>query len=193
MEIMSTALSRDSWFFIVRGILAIGLGILAFVNPAPTLAALIVVFALYAIFDGVLAIVGGFSMPGGPNWWLIVGGIAAIAVGTFTFSQPGATAVALVVLVGIFAIVTGTAELIAAATAGDRVAHPWLLALSGVVGVAFGLLLIVSPGDGILSVLWLIGFYAIFAGVMDIALGFGLRDASDTVKLVEPKSSTAAS
>ena len=190
---MSTALSRDSWFFIVRGILAIGLGILAFVNPAPTLAALIVVFALYAIFDGVLAIVGGFSMPGGPNWWLIVGGIAAIAVGTFTFSQPGATAVALVVLVGIFAIVTGTAELIAAATAGDRVAHPWLLALSGVVGVAFGLLLIVSPGDGILSVLWLIGFYAIFAGVMDIALGFGLRDASDTVKLVEPKSSTAAS
>ena len=190
---MSKALSHDSWFFIVRGILAIGLGILAFVNPAPTLAALIVVFALYAIFDGVLAIVGGFSMPGGPNWWLIIGGIAAIAVGVITFARPDATAVALVLLVGVFAIATGVAQLVAAATAGDLVAHPWLLALSGLVGVAFGTLLIVSPGDGILSLLGLIGFYAIFAGGMDIAMGFDLRDASDTVKLVEPKGSTVAS
>jgi uncharacterized membrane protein HdeD (DUF308 family) len=193
MEQMSKALSHDSWFFIVRGILAIGLGILAFVNPAPTLAALIVVFALYAIFDGVLAIVGGFSMPGGPNWWLIIGGIAAIAVGIITFARPDATAVALVLLVGVFAIATGVAQLVAAATAGDLVAHPWLLAVSGLVGVAFGVFLIMSPSDGILSVLWLIGFYAIFAGVMDIAMGFDLRDASDTVKLVEPKGSTAAS
>jgi uncharacterized membrane protein HdeD (DUF308 family) len=193
MEQMSKALSHDSWFFIVRGILAIGLGILAFVNPAPTLAALIVVFALYAIFDGVLAIVGGFSMPGGPNWWLIIGGIAAIAVGIITFARPDATAVALVLLVGVFAIATGVAQLVAAATAGDLVAHPWLLAVSGLVGVAFGVFLIMSPSDGILSVLWLIGFYAIFAGVMDIAMGFDLRDASDTVKLVEPKGSTATS
>jgi uncharacterized membrane protein HdeD (DUF308 family) len=189
---MSTALSRDSWLFMLRGILAIALGVLAFAYPAPTLAALIVVFALYAIFDGVLAIAGGFSLPGGPSWWLIAGGVAAIAVGIFTFFQPGTTAVALVLLVGIFAIVTGVAELVGAATLGNLVAHRWLLALSGVVAVAFGLLLIMSPGDGVLSVLWLIGFYAIFAGVMNIAMGFGLRDISGTLKSVEAEGTTSA-
>ena len=96
-------------------------------------------------------------------------------------------------LVGTFAIVTGGAELVTAATAGNLIAKRWLLALSGVVAVAFGLLLIVSPGDGILSVLWLIGFYAIFAGVMNIAMGFGLRDIGDSVKSVEAKSATSAS
>jgi uncharacterized membrane protein HdeD (DUF308 family) len=190
---MSKDLNRDSWSFIARGILAIGLGILAFVSPAPTLAALIIVFGIYAILDGGLAVVVGLGASSRPNWWLVAGGVAAIAIGIFTFSQPGTTAVALVVLVGIFAIVTGVAELVAAATGGNLVAHRGLLALSGGVGVAFGLLLIMSPGAGILSVLWLIGFYAIFAGVMDIAMGFSLRDISHTVKSVEARGSTAAS
>jgi uncharacterized membrane protein HdeD (DUF308 family) len=190
---MSKELNRDSWLFIVRGILAIGLGILAFVSPAPTLAALIIVFGIYAILDGGLAVVVGLGASSRPNWWLVAGGVAAIAIGIFTFFQPGMTAMALVVLVGIFAIVTGVAELVAAATLGDLLPHRWLLVLSGIVGVAFGVYLIMSPSDGILSVLYLIGFYAIFAGTMDIAMGFSLRDVSDTVKSVEPGSSTAAS
>jgi uncharacterized membrane protein HdeD (DUF308 family) len=193
MDGMSATLSRDSWLFIVRGIVAIALGVLAFAYPAPTLVALIAVFAFYAIFDGVLAIFGGFSVSGGPSWWLIAGGVGAVAVGIFTFFQPATTAVALVLLVGIFAIVTGVAQLVTSATLGDLVANRWLLAISGVVGVAFGLLLIMSPGDGILSVLWLIGFYAIFAGVMNIAMGFGLRDVSDTVKSVETRSTASGS
>jgi uncharacterized membrane protein HdeD (DUF308 family) len=190
---MSTALSRHSWLFVIRGIVAIALGVLVFAYPAPTLVALIVVFASYAIFDGVLAIFGGFSAPGGPSWWLIAGGVAAIAVGILTFVQPATTAVALVLLVGIFAIATGVAELVTAATVGNLMANRWLLAISGVVAMAFGVLLIMSPGDGILSILWLIGFYAIFAGFMNIAMGFGLRDISDTVKSVETKTTTAAS
>ena len=189
---MSKELNRDSWSFIVRGILAIGLGILTFVSPAPTLAALILVFGIYAILDGGLAVVVGLEASSRPNWWLVAGGVAATAIGIFTFFQPGTTAVALVVLVGIFAIVTGVAELVAAATPGD-LPHRGLLVLSGAVGVAFGMFLILSPGAGILSVLGLIGFYAIFAGAMDIAMGFSLRDISNTVKSVEPRSSTAGS
>jgi len=188
---MSRQLSRDSTWFMVRGILAIALGILAFAYPAPTLAALIIVFAFYAILDGVLAIGAGSSVPGRPSWWLIVGGIAAIAVGVFTFFQPNTTALALVLFVGIFAIVTGTAELVTAAALGKLAPHRWLLALSGVVAVAFGLLLILSPGAGILTVLWLIGLYAIFAGVLYIALGFRLRDASHALKSVEAQSKPA--
>jgi uncharacterized membrane protein HdeD (DUF308 family) len=190
---MSATLSRDSWFFVIRGILAIALGVLAFVAPAPTLAALIVVFALYAIFDGVLAIVGGFSVPGRPSWWLIAGGVAAIAIGIFTFSQPNTTAQALVIVVGIWAIVTGVAELATAVTVGSIAGGRFLMTLAGIVALAFGVLLIMSPTDGILSVLWLVGFYAIFAGVMNIAMGFGLRDVSNTVKSVEAERTSTQS
>ena len=144
---MSTALTRNSWFFILRGILAIGLGILAFVSPAPTLAALIVVFAVYAIFDGVLAIVGGFSMPGGPNWW------------SSSAASPPSRWDLHILPAGRHCGGARPAgrrlrdrdrrrPIVAAATAGNLVAHPWLLALSGVVGVAFGPLLIMSPGAG---------------------------------------------
>jgi uncharacterized membrane protein HdeD (DUF308 family) len=182
---MSKELTRDSWLFILRGILAIAVGILAFVFPSPTLAALIIVFGVYAVFNGVVSVAAGLGAYARPNWWLVAGGVAAIAIGVYAFFQPGTTAEALVVVVGVFAIVTGVAELAAAATVGSIVGHRFLLTLSGIVALAFGLLLIMSPTDGILSVLWLIGFYAIFAGVMYIAMGWSLRDVADTAKTVE--------
>jgi uncharacterized membrane protein HdeD (DUF308 family) len=185
MKEMSKELSRDSWYFIVRGILAIALGFLAFLSPSPTLAALIIVFGIYAIFDGALAIVAGLGASYSPNWWLAAGGVAAIAIGVFAFFQPNATAEGIVILVGVFAILTGVAELAGAATVGSIIGHRLLLTISGVVALAFGVLLIMSPGDGILSVLWLVGFYAIFAGVMYIAMGFSLRDVAGAAKSVE--------
>ena len=190
---MSKELTRDSWLLIVRGILAIALGILAFVFPAPTLAVLIFVFGAYAIFDGVLAIMAGIGANARPNWWLVAGGVGAIAIGIYTFFQPGTTAEALVLVVGVFAIVTGVAELAAAVTVGSAIGHRFLLTLSGIVALAFGVLLIMSPGTGILSVLWLVGFYAIFAGVMYIAMGFGVRDVADAAKSVEAGSTASGS
>jgi uncharacterized membrane protein HdeD (DUF308 family) len=190
---MSKELTRDSWLLIARGVLAIALGFLAFLAPAPTLAALIVVFGAYAVLDGIFAIVAGLGAFARPNMWLIAGGVAAIAIGIFTFFQPNATAEALVIVVGVFAIVTGVAELAAAATIGSIVGHRFLLTLSGIVALAFGVLLIMSPSDGILSVLWLVGFYAIFAGVMYIAMGYGVRDVADAAKAVEAPSTASGS
>jgi uncharacterized membrane protein HdeD (DUF308 family) len=172
---MNGTLTRAWWVFAVRGIVAIALGVLAFVMPGPTLVALIAVFAVYALFDGVLAIVSGVGAPGGPRWWIVLGGVAGIAVGLFTIASPGTTTLALVLLIGIWAIVTGVAEVISAYTLRSVIDREWLLALSGVISVAFGVLLVVSPGDGIFAVLWLIGYYAIFAGVMYLAMAFRLR------------------
>ena len=189
---MSNRLSRDSWLFFLRGILAIALGVLAFVVPGPTLAALIAVFAFYAIFDGVLAIVAGFSGSSGSNWGLVLAGIAGIAIGAITIASPGTTAIALVLLVGIWAIATGVAEIIAAFLPENLVGQRWLVGLSGIVSLVFGVLLVVSPGAGVLSVLWLIGFYAIFAGIMYLAIGFRLRGAADTLSSISPETTTPA-
>ena len=118
---MFTALAAQNWaMFVLRGVLALALGVLAFAAPGPTLAALIFVFAFYAIFDGILATALGLASPTGPRWLLVVGGIVGIAIGVYTFVSPQVTAVALVLLIGSFAIVRGVAEV------GDRDLVPHL-------------------------------------------------------------------
>jgi uncharacterized membrane protein HdeD (DUF308 family) len=182
---MITSLSRNWWAFVLRGVVAIVVGILAFVQPGATLIALIAVFAAYAIFDGVLAISAGVSVDGGPRWMLILGGFLGIAIGLLTINRPDVTAIALVVLISVWAIATGIAEIAAAYSFRQVLQNEWLLGISGVVSVAFGLFLIVAPGDGILAVLWVIGFYALLAGITYIAVGLRLRSVHEKLEPVE--------
>ena len=182
---MIATLSRNWWVFVLRGIGAIALGILAFVAPGPTLVALIAVFAAYAIFDGVLAITAGVSVESGPRWLFIVGGILGIVVGLLTINRPDVTAIALVYLIAVWAVATGVAEAVAAYQFRQVLENEWLLAISGVISVAFGLVLIVSPGDGVFAVLWLIGFYALIAGVMYVGAGLRLRGVHEKLQPLE--------
>ena len=183
-------LVRNWWAFVLQGVLAIGVGVAAFAVPGATLAAFLAVFGAYAIVAGVFEIVGGFSMPNGPKWSLVLGGIASIAVGVITFMSPASTAVAATLLVGIYAIAVGVARTSAAYMLGS-VGNTWLIGLSGIVSVLFGVLLIAAPGDGVLAVLWLIGFYAIFAGILAIAFGLRLRSVGDDVSGFESKLNAA--
>jgi uncharacterized membrane protein HdeD (DUF308 family) len=177
-------LVKNWWVFVLQGVLAIGVGIAAFVVPDVTLSAFIAVFAAYAIVAGIFSIVAGLSVSMGPRWSLVFAGIAGIAVGALTIAQPDNTAVAVVLLVGIYAIATGVGEIMAAWTLG-RLSNTFLLGLSGLVSVVFGVLLIVAPGDGVLALLWLVGFYAILAGVTLIAFGIRLRGAGEDVSAFE--------
>jgi uncharacterized membrane protein HdeD (DUF308 family) len=190
---MTGMLTRNWWAFALRGIVAIALGVLAFVVPGPTLVALIAVFAAYAIFDGILAIVGGVRSPGGPRWWLVIGGIAGLAIGVLTIFSPGTTAVALVLLIAVWAIATGVGEVVSAYTMRAVIDREWLLALSGAISVVFGVFLLVAPGSGVLAVLWLIGYYAIFAGVMYLAMAFRLRGLGDRADAPAAGSASAPS
>jgi uncharacterized membrane protein HdeD (DUF308 family) len=182
---MIALLSRNWWVFVLRGIAAIALGILAFVAPGPTLVALIAVFAAYAIFDGVLAIAAGVSVEGGPRWLFILGGILGIVVGLLTINRPDVTAIALVYLIAVWAVATGVAEAVGAYQFRQVLENEWLLAISGIVSVAFGVLLIVYPGDGVMAILWLIGFYALFAGIMYVASGLRLRGVHEKLQPFE--------
>ena len=191
---MLTTLAAQNWgMFVLRGILALALGVLALAAPAPTLAALIFVFAVYAIVDGILAIAVGVGAPGGPRWLLVIGGILGIAIGAYTAVSPQVTAVALVVLIGAFAFVRGIAEVGTAIWLRNAIESAWAYVLSGIVSIVFGAFLIVAPGDGALAVLYLIGFYALFAGVMYVAVGLRLRDLNKTLETAARSSGTASS
>ena len=181
---MLTTLAAQNWgLFVLRGVLAILLGILALVAPGPALSALILVFAVYAFIDGIIAAVAGFAAPNGPRWWIVVGGALGIVLGAYTLFNPQITAVAFVIVIGVFSIVRGVAEVATAISLRKVIESEWLYILSGIVAFAFGAFLLVAPpATGVLAVLWLIAYYAIFAGVMYVAIGLRLRGLNKTLE-----------
>ncbi len=134
------------------------------------------------------AVSAGFGAPGGPRWWVVVGGIVALALGVYTFLNPSITAIALVIVFGIFFLVRGVAEVVTAIQLRSVIEYEWVWILSGIVSAIFGAYLVVQPGNGALALLWLIGYYAILAGILYIVMGFRLRGIA---KAVQPDASRA--
>ena len=102
------------------------------------------------------------------------------------------TATALAILIGLFAIVRGVSEAGFAIALRRQIPDAWLYVLSGVVAVVFGVYLVAAPTDGALALLFLIGFYALFAGVMYIAIGFRLRGLDQELTAATTQVATAS-
>src|SRR5262245_17783300 len=131
---MLSNISRNWWMAVLRGALAVLFGVVALVWPGITFEALVLVFGVYAFFDGILVLGFGLMAAGdGLQWWpLVLAGILGIAVGAITFLQPQTTGLALVYVVGAWAIVTGLLEIVAAVRLRQVISTEWLLGLSGV-------------------------------------------------------------
>jgi uncharacterized membrane protein HdeD (DUF308 family) len=174
---MTADLSRNWWVLALRGVLAILFGIGAFVWPGLTLAALILVFGAYVFVDGIFAVVAGIGMRRQMGlWWLIVlEGAAGIILGVLTFQSPDTTALILLFFIAAWSIVSGIFEIATALRLRKLIANEWLLFLSGVVSIIFGALLIAQPGAGALSIVWLLGAYALLFGILTLMLSFRLR------------------
>jgi uncharacterized membrane protein HdeD (DUF308 family) len=164
------------WGVALRGAAAVIFGILALLLPGLTLAALVLLFGAYAIVDGVSAIATGLrGEKTGRNWLLVVMGAAGVVAGLLTWFWPGLSALALLVLIGWWAIVTGVLEIAAAYRLRSVLRHEWLVAFSGGLSVLFGIFVLLFPGAGALALVWLIGWYAIVSGVALLVLAFRLR------------------
>jgi len=177
---MSNLLSRGWRFVLLRGCAAIAFGILTWFKPGISLAALVMLFGAYAIIDGLLAI---WTAVAGQNtteyWWvLVIGGLIGLGVGALAFSQPNLTALALLFYIAIWAIATGVLEIIAAIRIRKEVDGEWRLILAGVASVVFGAFLMARPGAGALTLLWLIGAYAVFFGAILVMLALKARSFS---------------
>ncbi|WP_165252794.1 HdeD family acid-resistance protein [Paludisphaera soli] len=170
-------LARNWWALALRGLFAVLFGVLAFAWPGITLGALVVLFGTYSLVDGVLALVAVLSgrTEGMPWWAMLLEGFVGIAAGFVTFLWPGITALALLCVIAAWAIVTGFFQVIAAIRLRKEIRGEWLLVVSGLLSIAFGVILLVDPAAGALAVVWLIGTYAVAAGVLLIVLGFRLR------------------
>lgn len=164
------------WLVLLRGVAALLFGILSFLWPDSSLLALILVYGVYTIADGVFSLVGAIRGGGlTPRWWLALAGLVSLAAGAVALLWPGLTVVVMVILIGIWAIVRGVFEIIGAITLRKVIRNEWLLALAGVLSVLFGLALIAMPGLGALILLWIIGAWAIVFGILFVALAFRLK------------------
>src|SRR4029077_10714499 len=138
---------------------------------------LVLLFGAYSMADGIFATwtaIAGRTDHG--YWWvLLLEGLVGIGVGVLTFIAPGITALALLFYIAIWAIATGVLEIVAAIRLRKEIDNEWLLLLSGIASVAFGVLLAAQPGAGALTVLWLIGAYAIVFGALLLMLAFKTR------------------
>ena len=170
-------LAERWWTLVLRGVAGVIFGILTFIWPGVSLFALVLLFGAYAIVNGVMDLVLAARKPAGEQRWgsLVFEGIASIVAGVLTLILPGITALALLVVIAAWAIVTGIAQVIAAVRLRKQIRGEWLLALAGVLSIAFGVLLVLFPGAGALAVVLWFGAYAIVLGALLIALGVRLR------------------
>ncbi|SIO58046.1 Uncharacterized membrane protein HdeD, DUF308 family [Singulisphaera sp. GP187] len=174
-------LARNWWALVLRGVVAVLFGVAAFAWPGITLASLILLYGAFALVGGLFTIAAAISgrPVGGQHWWaLLIDGLLGVAVGIVAFAWPGITALALLYLIAFWAVLTGVLEIIAALRLRKEIEGEWLLAISGMLSVLFGLALIVRPVTGALAVVWLIGAYSIAFGVLMIVLGFRMRSWS---------------
>lgn len=175
---MLDMLVRHWWALALRGVAAILFGICAIVWPGITLATLVLVFGAYVLVDGVFGVINGISSYGErERWWVILlEGLAGIVVGIMTLVWPGITALTLLYLIAAWAVITGVMEIVAAIQLRRVIEGEWMMVLSGIASIIFGIILFIFPGEGALGLTWLIGIYAIIFGVMLIVLAFRLRE-----------------
>jgi uncharacterized membrane protein HdeD (DUF308 family) len=179
---MITGLARDWWAFVLRGIVALLLGVVALVWPEVTIRSLTYVFGFYALLDGVFALVAAWAIRGIGRWWvLLLEGLLGIVAGVIAFLRPDVTALALLMVIAAWAILTGILEIVAAIQLRKEIENEWWLGLGGLASIVFGVLLVIWPQSGLVTISWIIGLYAIIFGVAMLALGFRLRGLNKAI------------
>lgn len=170
------ALARGWWLFMLRGVAGIVFGVLAWLLPGAGLVFILAFLAAWLAVDGVAALVQ--AARGGPDpqgrhrsrTWLAIDGVLSILTALIVLLLPGLSAVALVIMVGAWAIAVGALRVVLGWRAGD-----WLLGLLGALSVLVGIWLVIAPGPGLLALIWLVGFQAVLTGFLFLAFGWRLR------------------
>jgi uncharacterized membrane protein HdeD (DUF308 family) len=160
----------------VRGVAAVLFGLAALIWPGLTLAVLIIFYGAYAVVDGVFAILAGLRAGSGTRTWLLLAeGALGILAGLIAVFWPGVSAVVLLYIIAFWAIFGGLLRIVGAVLLRREIDNEWTMVLSGALWVLLGIVLFVLPGAGLLSLAWLIGIFALGAGITLIVLAFRVR------------------
>jgi uncharacterized membrane protein HdeD (DUF308 family) len=173
---MAAILIGNWWALALRGVAAILFAIVAFFWPEITAAALILLFGVYALVDGIFALVAGLRAAQHHRRYtaLLIEGILNILIAVILFAWPGPALVGLIYLIALWAIITGVA-LVAGGIALVRLSGELLLVVSGLLSILLGIVLFVQPAVGVVALSWWLGIYALLFGIALLSAAFRIR------------------
>jgi len=173
----SAILKQVWWIPVMRGVFLLVLGFIMLANPLWSVKALVWIFGIFAILDGIVAILQWFSerKEPGSGWWLVSGGVS-LAMGIVAVLWPGPTASVVFYLIAIWVLLLGVLQIITAAIrfrAKDE-GWTWVFA-SGLVSFLFGLIMITHQETSAKVIVIILGLFAFVAGVLLVVGGFAAR------------------
>lgn len=174
--LVEEASSLGRWIGL-RGVITLLLGIWFLARPGNGVAVLVTAFGIYCFADAVFAFAAAFSdlLTTRSRVLLVLEGLVGVAAGVAAFARPGEAAVVILYIVALRALIVGALEVIGAISLGDAIGTPWVMALSGLASVIFGILLLRHPSEGLIALAWLVGVYAVVAGAIQIGAAFEIR------------------
>ena len=174
---MFEAMTRKWWVLLVRGVFGVLIGVLAFARPGLTVLSIVLSWAVFAEADGIAALVLALTghHPPRSRWALMIAGVVGIAAGLITLASPGIGVVVLLWVVAAWAIGRGAFQVVAALELRRIIEGEWLMIVSGILSVMFGVVVLAEPIYGVRTLAYLIGLYASAVGLLEIALAFRVR------------------
>ncbi|MCL2726239.1 MAG: HdeD family acid-resistance protein [Polyangiaceae bacterium] len=176
-DVQRSVLLRNWWSFVLRGVVAIIFGLAAFAKPDITLRALILVFAVYAVAEGLASVVGALRAIRSEkrSLLLFLAGVVSIAAGLVAVFAPGLTEITVLYVIAAWAFVTGIIAFVTSIRIRRVVEGEWLLGFDGLLSILFAILIVASPRVGALIMIYQIGFFALAFGAVFVAFGFRLK------------------
>jgi uncharacterized membrane protein HdeD (DUF308 family) len=191
--IMERILKENWWVNALRGALGILFGVIALFFPVATILSLVLLFSAYMLVDGAFSIVGAIRAGSkGEQWgWLLTQGIVSLITGVLAFLWPGITALAFVMIIAAWAIVSGSLQLAAAFRIRRRERGRGWLIFSGIISILFGVLLVIAPLIGAIVLTWWVGAYVLVSSLLLLIVAFSVRSGSPRKKASQGAGSTA--
>jgi uncharacterized membrane protein HdeD (DUF308 family) len=179
---IASDLRSQWWLFLIRGLLGLALGMFAIAYPGATLGAIVILLGAYLIADGLVTVFKALGVfRADPHWWaLLFEGLLSLAFGIAIFAWPGLTVLTLAYMVGLWAIISGFVEIVAAFRFRAYIKGEWLYILFGVVSVVFGGVVLSAPATGLVYIAVMTSIYGFVMGITMLALAFRLRSLPST-------------
>jgi len=167
-------LAKKWWVLLIRGILLIIIGLLAFVSPLVW----ITFVGIYMLIDGMTMLFSGFGdqPPGQSRGPLVIIGVLSLLAGLIILWNPALGGITLTLVIAAWAVVAGILTIISAIRLREEIDNEWWLILSGILAVIFGILVFTNVLAGVLAIAWTFGVFAVLVGILSIVLALRVRD-----------------
>lgn len=173
---------RTWWVFLIGGIASVIFGFLAFANPVSAWLVIAMFFAAAILVDGAFNVAGAVQNRDKDGWWImLLMGALGVFVGGYGLLNPAVSMIAFFYLVAFEAIMLGVFLVMLGYKVRASTGREWMLYLAGAFSVLFGILIIMNPVIGKLSVITIIATWAIVIGVLKIVFAFQVRSLPDRV------------